>query len=558
MTNYVSGHGTGSETLPPVSVGNHNATLAIYLNPQIFDPNKEQQIAFRFYETNTEAIIEHVTYLIEVSKDNKQIFRNTFHDELGNLYLKIQSTNSENITIKGKHGFPLDSWQKINGFTSLAIEGPIFTSGGLYKFHIEILTIDSDDNILEKPVTYDLALSLAEKTSHTIIDGEGNQFELGITSYYDQISNLDYSVEENKVSFVMPFDWSKENIKQTGIVHEELHIPKTFGDLLVTKYDAIVNGIPISEKLVTIDDYSEENRIVHLILLPDDLLPLLQATSNALSEMQFTITPSKEVQFPLSANTPNVKYKVDLSWDPPVIRIGENTRFFIDITELYKPKIPAPVTYDFVIKQNGNEILRKSIAGQLNTQKSNFYDHVFSGENLGPIIISIENINDPYLSSADFVAVVSPQEIPQQTFPVKVSSTKVTEKGKVDGGYDVDLTWFPLQLEPGEAEFVMTIYDKETGMPVPDAEYDFVLIQNDQEIYRKSGFAKTGGTFEGVTFFDKNIGRVILRVENIDGSDEFIEMPISVTPEFPLGSMMILLVIFTTVILLSKVSKSHG
>ncbi|MGI0003544.1 MAG: peptidase, partial [Nitrosopumilaceae archaeon] len=339
--------------------------------------------------------------------------------------------------------------------------------------------------------------------------------------------------------------------------HEEIHIPKTFGELLVTKYDVTVNGIPLSESFVTIDDYSEEDRIVHVILRPADLLPLLQAVSKT-SEMQFAITPSKEVKFPLSANTPNVKYKVDLSWDPPVIRSGENARFFVDITELYKPKIPAPVTYDFAIKQNGNEILRKTISGQLNSQKTNFHDYVFSAKNLGPVVISIENINDPYLSSVDFVTVVNPQEQPTQTFPVLVSSTKITESGTfVSGKYDVDLTWFPSTLAPGAAEFVMTIYDKERGLPVPDAEYDFVLIQNDQEIYRKSGFTKTGGTFEDITFFDRNIGQVILRVENIDGSQEFIEIPISVTPEFPIGSMLALTTIFTSIIILTKFTKSH-
>jgi len=557
IDNPAFGHGFGYEVLP-VPTGKHNATLSLLVNPPRFDPtNNEYEIVVNLADSKTQAVIDHVTYLIEVTKNDKTVFKEKFHDDLGNLYLKVIQNDLEQVTVIGKQDNTI-GWMKKDDFNPLRLEGPIFTSAGLYHFNIEILTVDSDDNVLENPATLNAAISLAEKSSHLVTSTQGNQYELGITSYYDQIKDFNYSTEEKKVSFVMPFDWSEENIKQTGIVHQELHIPKTFGELLVTKYDATVNGIPISEKLVTIDDYSEENRIVHVILRPEDILPLLQAASMTIPEMQFTMTPSKQVQFPLSANTANVKYKVDLSWDPPIIKSGENTRFFIDITELYKPKIPAPVTFDFVIKQNGNEIIRDKVSGQLNSQKSNFYDYVFSAENLGPIIISIENINDPYLSSVDFVAVVSPKEQPVQTFPVRVSSSKVTESGILaDGRYDVDLTWFPSQLEPGAAEFVMTIYDKESGLPIPEAEYDFVLIQNDQEIYRKSGFTKTGGTFEDFTFFDKNIGQVVLRVENIDGSEEFIEIPISVTPEFPINGMLVLTTVFTSIIVLTRFTKFH-
>ena len=35
-----------------------------------------------------------------------------------------------------------------------------------------------------------------------------------------------------EITFSMPFEWSINNINQTSVVHEELVIPKTFGDLL--------------------------------------------------------------------------------------------------------------------------------------------------------------------------------------------------------------------------------------------------------------------------------------------------------------------------------------
>ena len=65
----------------------------------------------------------------------------------------------------------------------------------------------------------------------------------------------------------MPFNWDPDNIKQVSVVHQELKIPRTFGNFIVTKYDAYINGVKLSDKAISIDDYSsDDERIIHLIL----------------------------------------------------------------------------------------------------------------------------------------------------------------------------------------------------------------------------------------------------------------------------------------------------
>ena len=84
------GHGIGGETLPPVTIGDRNATIYLEIEPPVYDPNEgEQRILIRFFDADTDAVIEHVTYMVELRKDDKRIFRHMFHDDLGNLIMTI-------------------------------------------------------------------------------------------------------------------------------------------------------------------------------------------------------------------------------------------------------------------------------------------------------------------------------------------------------------------------------------------------------------------------------------------------------------------------------------
>ena len=351
----------------------------------------------------------------------------------------------------------------------------------------------------------------------------------------------------------MPFDWSQKNIEQTNTVHEELHISKLFPDLHVTKYDVSVNGIPLPEDSIVTDDFSDENRTVHMILSKEKLLSIRDAASKISdSEMIFSITPSQDVVLPLSHIT-NLQYQVDLWWDPTTIESGKETKFFTDITELYvATKQIKPTSFDFVLKQGQNEIFRQKINGQVNTPpKSNLQKYTFSDKEAGPILVGIENIGGSSFASTNFMIVVNPKKIEKQEFPIRQTSLKSNGD---PGNYFVDITWFssPLQIYE-QSEFILTIYDKETLLPVYDAKYDFVLVSADnKEIFRKSGLASAGGSFENYRFAEKDLGGAMLRIENINNSGEFIELPINVTPEFPLGVVLILPVFLFGIVLFSR------
>ena len=82
--------------------------------------------------------------------------------------------------------------------------------------------------------------------------------------------NDDFAYEQSKkmITYSMPFDWSEENILVTSTMHQEIIIPKTFGDLMVESFSTNVNGFQVQESVLTIDDFSPQNRLVHLVLNP--------------------------------------------------------------------------------------------------------------------------------------------------------------------------------------------------------------------------------------------------------------------------------------------------
>ena len=558
----VFGHGIGGETLPSITIGDRNATLYLEIEPPIYDPNEgEQRILIRFFDADNDSVIEHVTYIVELKKDDKRIFRHMFHDELGNLIMTIKSTNSESITISGKEAPVLGGYMR-DGNKPLVLEGPIFNSGGLYEFNVEILTLDEDSKVLDERVFYKGAISVADKTRYDVTGTDENIYQLGITSWYDQVSKFEYVTEEKKVTFEMPFDWSKENIEQVQVVHEEIHISKKFGELLATKYDVTVNGITLPSNTVMVDDYSEEDRIVHAILTKKEILSIKDLASKVSdSSMIFTMAPSQEVVLPLVSRTTSYVYDISLWWEPLTIKSEEPTKFFVDITELYViDKKQKPVKYELVFKQHGEEIFRKRISAEMNAPpKSFFEEYTFSKDQVGPVLVAVENINDTFLGSTDFMTVVEPAEVPQQEFPIRIESVSSNDK---KGNYFVDITLIPFPQEIyEESEFIITIYDKKTEKPIPNSKYDFMLLNEQGEILKKtSGLAKGGGSFENHRFIGKDLGTNILRIENINDSGEYVELPITVTPEFPIGVLYILPISLLIVILfMNRTGKTaHG
>ena len=406
------GDGLASEILPPAMIGNKNVTLSINSSPFLIDnTHVGTQINFVLQDASNQEPIQEATLAVSAFKDNQALFGHVFMSDSGNFLFNVVPDNSSSkISISEQGGiFP----GVLGHSGSYQIKGPVFASGGLYKFKINVLTMGSYDNQISK--SFNAAISIPETKDYPINDIDDGKQTVTIIAYYDQIGNFQYNSNKKEMSFSMPFNWSQDNLKQVSVVHQELKIPRTFANFIVTKYDAHVNGVALPDNAVSIDDYSsDEYRIVHLILYKKEVNDIA-AQQSSKPEMDFTLSPSNQTAFPITQYTRNAQYKVSLSWDPPKIISGQTTRFSFQILDPYLVnKTVNSINYDFSIIAGKNGLMFHKSGTTNNNDAPNTIDVNFPANYSGPITIGFENLNGNSFADSEISGIVSkPHIVPE-------------------------------------------------------------------------------------------------------------------------------------------------
>ncbi|MGQ0605747.1 MAG: PEFG-CTERM sorting domain-containing protein [Candidatus Nitrosotenuis sp.] len=382
------GHGLGFETIK-LNVDDKKLSITTQIIPTEFSENTSKQISMTVTDSLTTQNVDTVL-LIALYHENNQIFREHFSTTNGVLRMNVNPTLDEQIYITGEQEQTFDAWYGTE-LKPLEISGPILNSGGLYRFDVEIKSIDSENVQNQAFSTYITSITNHQYEKQ---DKEDDNIKFDIKSYYDKISSFDYSHSTNSISFEMPFDWSEQNISHTEVVHEEVHFPKEFSDFLVPSYTGKVNGIDLFKSAITIDDYSIENqRIVHVVLSQDALRYLKQAQKELEIEnpqnMKFVLEAGNKVVFPVIAMTKNESIQVDLSWEPETIEPGKNTKFIFTFRDGKTGDLLRNTSYDFVITQNGKELFSKSANAQIG---GDYVDYTFLESQKGATAIQFNNL----------------------------------------------------------------------------------------------------------------------------------------------------------------------
>jgi hypothetical protein len=301
----VYGHGLGLDTISSVDIEGKKISISVEV-PLSFDNFEEKQITITATEDKTKENAKNITFLIGLFHENEMIFRNYFFTPDGNLPIKIKPTQEGEITIHGKQDTLLGAWYETESIP-IEITGPIFNSGGLYNFEIEVRTIDDPTNIIKDSQVYNADLIVSETKQFWQKDALNQDISFKIKSYFDKISNFEYNSEKKQVTFEMPFDWSDKKMSHIPVVHEEVHFPNDFDEFLSGGYTGTVNGIELFQSSVTIDDYTEEDeRIVHFVLLQDHLKFLKNQLKNSgeplPNNMVFSLTTTSKLNTMLFGN----------------------------------------------------------------------------------------------------------------------------------------------------------------------------------------------------------------------------------------------------------------
>ncbi|MGI0026274.1 MAG: hypothetical protein ACREAD_00340 [Nitrosopumilaceae archaeon] len=408
------GDGLASETLPPEMIGNRNVTLSINSTPFSIDNyHTGTEMNFFVIDASNQQPLPDVTVAISAFKGDKALFGHIFKSDSGNFLIYAYPQESGDISINEEGAVFSGLLDQHSG--KYDIKGPIFDSGGLYRFKINVLTIGSYDNQISK--SYNAAISIPETDQYQVHDKDYGNQNVTVIAYYDQINNFHYDSEKKSINFAMPFNWSVDNINQVSVVHQELKIPKSFGDFLVTKYDAYVNGIKLPDNAITIDDYSSDDRIVHLILYKRELSDLAIKQQTSKTEMDYSLIPSNETGFPIVQFTRNAQFKISLSWDPPKITAGSDTKFNFKILDPYLiNQTVGDVGYDFSLIVNHKTIFQRSGVTS-DSSTGNTITVPIPSNATGPITISFENIKGNSFAGAEMSSVISnPIRVPEFPF----------------------------------------------------------------------------------------------------------------------------------------------
>ena len=399
------GHGVGFEILAPVSVGDKSVSLEVqssqYDNPE----NSDRQISFSLFNIENGVTIRDVTYNIKALKGNQFLFEGAFQSDNGIFVFNLLKSDSEEIRIEeDSEGSFFDSLIGTKKDV-VNVRGAAFQKGGLYNFDVRISTIDSYSNELTPPIEYQVGLSIPDTSVHEIEDLNFGTQNLSLITYYDEIQNFQYIAEDRTLSFSMPFEWSFDIINQTSVVHEEIILPKAFGDLLVSDYTLIVNGIEVPARVITVDDFSEHTRIIHMVLNQQDLFRILEEQGNSADEMSFVLKPRND-DFSLSSVTANGQFRIALNWEPKEIASGSETRFLFDVTDVFLKGRPIVADYELRVLHGQDEIYKTSGTSTGTKDQSDEFT-LFIPENVsGPLTIQFENLNGNSLAKVGIPVVV--------------------------------------------------------------------------------------------------------------------------------------------------------
>ena len=404
------GHGLGSEIMPPVMIGDTEATLEVNSFTNYVDVDGKEigirQITINLFESftnnnsNEVALINNVTFQVELIKGDKILVKEKFQRDDGNLIMNLAPSDNEQVRIMERETFA--------SFLGLAseqynFEGKIFENGGLYEFKIKVLTINNYDNVLTDPANYELGISIEETTRYEINDANYGKQELGIVTFFDQITDFEYNNKTKEIEFSFPFKWNQKTIDQTTVIHEEVLVPKTFGDLLVSKYVATLNGIDLPESMINIDDFAVDDRLIHIIVSQKELQEIF--SNNQFSDDLVTIVLKPESNLPLSGVTENGQFKINLWWENE-IKSNSNIRLNYDILDTFLKDRPISVPYELKLFHNEKEIQKRTGISASSKMQSNSFEFFIPTDISGILVVKFENLDGSKLANVEFPVII--------------------------------------------------------------------------------------------------------------------------------------------------------
>lgn len=406
------GHGLGQDETLPVTIGGKQISVQGMIEPS-FMPVPEASSPFfliRAHDESNNITLSGIDYRIVVELGNETLLDQRFRSIDGFVKANlIPDSDIEGWQINGQM-MPSERIQ-VSQSNPVELRSKILSSGGLY--HITVIMERSSSGIsLQEDQRFDLYISVGEAYTFGIETPQGQQTEMVAKTYYDEITNFDYS--NRTISFEMPFTWDPAYVAQVPVLHMEVQFPKSLEDLQTNSYRGMLNGRELEAQAVVIDDYSsEQNRIVHFIL-SNAMLTRFAETINDNDTAAFALLPSEKPKFPLDImSLPSERFLLQLSWGPDIIETGVPITFVMNIQDPATGDLVRGSSFDLVFIQNGTQIQSEHLTSEFGTYS---YEYTFTKP--GTVTLAANNINGQGESARiDLTVLQGSNNITSQTSP---------------------------------------------------------------------------------------------------------------------------------------------
>jgi len=452
FTLNVYGHGITSEVLQSEILEGQGVSLNLYSTTSPTEQN-HREIYFELIDSETDELFKEVTFLINVSQNDEILFENSFQADDGVLILDM-NMNDETFSKIVQRDSEFDNLNKLKNAKIKNIPNLLnsVVPGGLYEFEIKILTAGSYSDELDDPIVFKSGLSFPSSDFFEINTPNYGMQEFGLIGYYDKPYNFNYDADTREITFLMPYSWPEHTKEDRFFVHNEILIPKSYGDLRYENFSAYVNGIDQTESVFNVDFTSEKHLQVHLVTMWEQFNYLSEKLSDENnirpSVLEYLFVPTDPDE-PFSSLTHGGRYRINLSWEPEEIVSGSETKFFIEILDIYTKDKPVPTDYHFTVLYGGEEIFHKSDISTDPETKTTELEFLVPEDVSGPITIRFENLGGGIFSNLDFPAIV---------------------KGNLPGNESVSMIDSPRKqmtngIENVECKSGLTLMKKYTGSP---------------------------------------------------------------------------------------------
>ena len=409
FTSDAYGHGLTSEILQSETFEGQDVSLNLYSTTSPTEQN-HREIFFELIDSETDELFKEVTFFINVSKNEEIIFENSFQAHDGFLVLDM-NMNDETFSKIIQRDSEFDDPQKLKNAKMKNIPNLLSSEvpGGLYEFEIKILTAGSYSNKLDDPIVFESGLSFPSSDFFEINTPNYGMQEFGLIGFYDKPYDFNYDPETREITFLMPYSWPEHTKDDKFFVHNEILIPKSFGDLRYENFSAYVNGIDQTESVFNVDFTSEKHLQVHLVTMWEQFNNLSEKLSdengNRPSVLEYLFVPT-DPDAPFSSLTHGGRYRINLSWEPKEIVSGSETKFLIEILDIYTKDKPIPTDYHFTVIHGDEEIFHQSDLATNPVTKTTQLDFLVPDDVSGPITIRFENLGGGIFSNLDFPVIV--------------------------------------------------------------------------------------------------------------------------------------------------------